>query len=114
MAVCAGNNGGIVGALGPALDLQAAEARLRQIVQVIDHAHIPGVHDIGPRPVPGQYYENARYIREWQVVALVTECAPDGTATLTLRNKFREPHPAKRDRRDVPPRHRRGHGGMRR
>ena len=30
------------------------------------------------------------FIREWQVVALVTECAPDGTATLTLRNKFRE------------------------
>ena len=23
---------------------------------------------------PGQYYENSRYIREWQVVALVTEC----------------------------------------
>ena len=51
MAVSAGDNSGIIGALGPALDLQAAEARLRQIVQVIDHAHIPGVHDIGPRPV---------------------------------------------------------------
>ena len=37
---------------------------------------------------PGQYYENARYIREWQVVALVTECDGDGLATLTLRNKF--------------------------
>ena len=38
---------------------------------------------------PGQYYENSRYIREWQVVALVTECDADGNATLSLRNKFR-------------------------
>ena len=37
---------------------------------------------------PGQYTENARYIREWQVVALVTDCGPDGMATLSLRNKF--------------------------
>ena len=37
---------------------------------------------------PGQYTENARYIREWQVVALVTDCDPSGMATLTLRNKF--------------------------
>ena len=38
---------------------------------------------------PGQYYENSRYIREWQVVALVTECDENGNATLSLRNKFR-------------------------
>ncbi len=38
---------------------------------------------------PGQYYENSRYIREWQVVALVTDCDADGNATLSLRNKFR-------------------------
>ena len=37
---------------------------------------------------PGQYTENARYIREWQVVALVTDCTSDGMATLSLRNKF--------------------------
>ncbi len=37
---------------------------------------------------PGQYTENARYIRSWQVVALVEDCAADGTATLSLRNKF--------------------------
>ena len=37
---------------------------------------------------PGQYYENARYIREWQVIALVTDCGEDGMAALTLRNKF--------------------------
>ena len=37
---------------------------------------------------PGQYTANARYIREWQVVALVTECDPDGNAVLTLRTKI--------------------------
>ena len=38
---------------------------------------------------PGQFYENSRYIREWQVVALVTDCNAEGNATLSLRNKFR-------------------------
>lgn len=37
---------------------------------------------------PGQYYENSRYLRDWQVVALVTECDAEGQATLSLRNKF--------------------------
>ena len=38
---------------------------------------------------PGQFYENSRYIREWQVFALVTDCDAEGNATLSLRNKFR-------------------------
>ena len=37
---------------------------------------------------PGQYYENSRYLRDWQVVALVIECDAEGQATLSLRNKF--------------------------
>jgi len=37
---------------------------------------------------PGQFTDNARYIREWQVVALVTACDETGLATLSLRNKF--------------------------
>ena len=37
---------------------------------------------------PGQFYANSRYIREWQVVALVTHCDEEGNATLSLRNKF--------------------------
>ena len=37
---------------------------------------------------PGQYAENARYIRQCQVCAIVTECTPDALATLSLRNKF--------------------------
>ena len=38
---------------------------------------------------PGQYYNNSRYVREWQVVALVTNCDAEGNATLSLRNNFR-------------------------
>ena len=38
---------------------------------------------------PGQFYANSRYIREWQVIALVTDCDDEGNATLSLRNKFR-------------------------
>ena len=38
---------------------------------------------------PGQYCESARYIRQWQVCAIVTACSSDGVATLSLRNKFR-------------------------
>ena len=57
----------------------------RDEVEKVSHRHYATGFYYGP---PGQYYENARYIREWQVVALVTDCAPDGAATLTLRNKF--------------------------
>ncbi len=37
---------------------------------------------------PGQYTADARYIRQWQVVAVVTGCDADGNAVLSLRNKF--------------------------
>ncbi len=37
---------------------------------------------------PGQYTGDARYIRDWQVLAMVVSCAPDGEALLSLRNKF--------------------------
>ena len=37
---------------------------------------------------PGQYYQNSRYIRDWQICAVVTDCDADGHATLSLRNKF--------------------------
>lgn len=38
---------------------------------------------------PEQYTGDARYLRDWQVSAIVTSCAPDGRALLSLRNKFR-------------------------
>ena len=37
---------------------------------------------------PGQYTQNSRYIRDWQVCAIVTDCDKNGLATLSLRNKF--------------------------
>ena len=57
----------------------------RREVEKVSHRHYATGFYYGP---PGQYYENARYIREWQVVALVTECDETGLAALTLRNKF--------------------------
>lgn len=38
---------------------------------------------------PGQYTENSRYIRQWQICAIIENCDPDGTALCSLRNKFR-------------------------
>ena len=37
---------------------------------------------------PGQYTASSRYIRQWQVCALIESCTPEGLATLSLRNKF--------------------------
>ena len=37
---------------------------------------------------PGQYTENSRYIRQWQVCAIVEECDENGLAVCSLRNKF--------------------------
>ena len=38
---------------------------------------------------PGQYVENSRYIREWQIVAKVESCDENGLALCSLNNKFR-------------------------
>ena len=38
---------------------------------------------------PGQYVENSRYIREWQIVGKVEECDENGRALCSLNNKFR-------------------------
>ena len=37
---------------------------------------------------PGQYTENSRYIRQWQVCAIVESCDETGLAKCSLRNKF--------------------------
>ena len=37
---------------------------------------------------PGQYTENSRYIREYQVAAIVESCDENGLALCSLRNKF--------------------------
>ena len=38
---------------------------------------------------PGQYTENSRYIRQWQIVAKVERCDENGLALCSLNNKFR-------------------------
>ncbi len=57
----------------------------RDEVEKISHRHYSTGFYYG---YPGQYTENGRYIRDWQVLAVVTHCDADGNATLSLRNKF--------------------------
>ena len=57
----------------------------RDEVEHVSHRHYSTGFYYGE---PGQYTENARYLREWQVVAVVESCDGDGNATLSLRNKF--------------------------
>ena len=57
----------------------------REEVERVSHRHYSTGFYYGQ---PGQYTEDARYIREWQVLAVVERCGKDGTAELTLRNKF--------------------------
>ena len=57
----------------------------REEVERVSHRHYSTGFYYGQ---PGQYTEDARYIREWQVLAVVERCSEDGTAELTLRNKF--------------------------
>ena len=58
----------------------------RDEVEHVSHRHYSTGFFYGP---PGQYYESSRYIRDWQICAVVTGCTPEGLATLSLRNKFR-------------------------
>ena len=64
---------------------RAVDRVWRDEVEHVSHRHYATGFYYGQ---PGQYYEDSRYIREWQVVALVTDCEEDGLATLSLRNKF--------------------------
>ena len=80
----------VTGAYRHCLDAAAAGEPIdpiwRNEVEHVSHRPYATGFYYGP---PGQYYANSRYIREWQVVALVTECDEEGNATLSLRNKFR-------------------------
>ena len=80
----------VTGAYRHCLDDAAAgrpvDSVWRDEVEHVSHRPYSTGFYYGP---PGQYYNNSRYIREWQVVALVTDCDEAGNATLSLRNKFR-------------------------
>lgn len=72
-----------------AIDAAAEERPLegvwREEVEKVSHRHYSTGFYYG---YPGQYTENARYIRDWQVLAVVMACDALGNATLSLRNKF--------------------------
>jgi len=72
--------------LDAAAEGQEPDPVWRDEVDHVSHRHYATGFYYGP---PGQYYKDSRYIREWQVVALVTDCDEEGNATLSLRNKFR-------------------------
>ena len=57
----------------------------RSEVDKVSHRHYSTGFYFG---APGQYTDSARYIRDWQVLAVVTDCDGEGNATLSLRNKF--------------------------
>ena len=65
---------------------EALDPVWRDEVEHVSHRPYSTGFFYGP---PGQYYDDARYVREWQVAALVTDCGGEGDATLSLRNKFR-------------------------
>ena len=58
----------------------------REEVEHVSHRHYSTGFFYGQ---PKQYYESSRYIRQWQICAVVLECDAGGLATLSLRNKFR-------------------------
>ena len=72
-----------------AIDAAAAGQPLdplwRAEVDKISHRHYSTGFWFGQ---PGQYTDSARYIRDWQVLAVITDCDEEGNATLSLRNKF--------------------------
>ena len=80
----------VTGAYRHCLDAAAAgepaDPVWRDEVEHVSHRPYSTGFYYGP---PGQYYNTSRYIRDWQVIALVTDCDGEGNATLSLRNKFR-------------------------
>ena len=72
-------------AIDAALAGQLLDPVWRDEVEHISHRHYSTGFYFGQ---PGQFTEDSRYIRDWQIVAKVRSCTPDGRAVLTLNNKF--------------------------
>ena len=64
---------------------RAVDPVWRDEVEHVSHRHYSTGFYYGQ---PGQYYQSSRYIRTWQICAVVTDCDEVGYATLSLRNKF--------------------------
>ena len=72
-------------AIDAALAGQPLDPVWRDEVEHISHRHYSTGFYFGQ---PGQFTQDSRYIRDWQIVAKVRSCTPDGRAVLTLNNKF--------------------------
>ena len=79
----------VTGAYRHGIDAAAAGQPLdpvwRDEVEHISHRVYSTGFYFGP---PGQYTQSARYLREWQVAAIVERCDETGLALCSLRNKF--------------------------
>jgi len=79
----------VTGAYRHAIDAAAEGVPLdpvwRDEVEHISHRHYSTGFFYGQ---PGQFTEDSRYVRNWQIAAKVLECREDGTALLSLHNKF--------------------------
>ena len=79
----------VTGAYRHAIDAAMAGEPLdpvwRDEVEHISHRHYSTGFYYGQ---PGQFTEDSRYIRDWQIVAKVLSCDGEGNALLTLNNKF--------------------------
>ncbi len=79
----------VTGAYRHAIDAAAAGEPLdpvwRDEVEHVSHRHYSTGFFYGQ---PGQFTEDSRYIRDWQIVAKVLSCDAAGNATLSLNNKF--------------------------
>ena len=72
-------------AIDAAAEGRPLEPVWRAEVDKVSHRHYSTGFYFGQ---PGQYTDSGRYIRDWQVLAIITDCDEDGNATLSLRNKF--------------------------
>ena len=79
----------VTGAYRHAIDAAAAGEPLNPVwrdeVEHISHRHYSTGFYFGQ---PGQFTQDSRYVRDWQIVAKVLSCDSEGNATLTLNNKF--------------------------
>jgi len=79
----------VTGAYRHAIDDVAAGRELdpvwRDEVEHVSHRYYSTGFYYG---FPGQYTEHSRYIRDWQVCAIVESCDENGLALCSLRNKF--------------------------
>lgn len=79
----------VTGAYRHAIDAAVAGRPLEQVwrdeVDKVSHRPYSTGFYFGE---PGEHTDSARYLRDWQVLAVVTACDKDGHATLSLRNKF--------------------------